>query len=353
MECSKLLKDYNIDCYIETLDYNKRYLTNFSGTTCEVILTPDGIEFITDGRYQTQVKSELYDGINIHITSNDCGYYQHIKNIISPYNKIGINGEVTLGFFQTLVNDFPDKEIVVINGMVESLRLIKTDAEINKIRKAIAISEQSFKEVVAKYLQPGFSERDIKAHLECQQILNGADDYAFQSIVASGENGAKPHADFSDRIINNNELVTIDFGCFYQGYCSDITRTLLVGETISDESLQIYNLVKECNELQIKALRPGVSCQAIDQIGRDFFKQHGVLEAFMHGTGHGIGLDYHEGPYLNQTDTTILQPGMIVTIEPGLYFEGLGGVRIEDDVLITEDGYEVLTTLSKDYKIKN
>lgn len=348
MDYSKLLKDYNIDCYIETDEKNKRYLTNFSGTTCEVIITPTTLHFITDGRYQTQVKDELYPEIEVHIISTNESYYQLMLNIVKDYPRIGINGNVSVEMYNHLNNDLPTQQLVCVTNMIESLRLIKTPKEIEAIKKAIAISEASFNDVVTRYLQPGVSERVIKASLECSQILHGADDYAFQSIVASGENGAKPHADFSDRIINNNELVTIDFGCFVDGYCSDITRTIAVGENIDPHLLTIYELVRECNEQQIKALRPGVSCQSIDQIGREFFKQYGLEEAFMHGTGHGIGLDYHEGPYINKVDQTILQPGMVVTIEPGLYFEGIGGVRIEDDVLITEDGYEVLTHLNKD-----
>ncbi len=347
---TNLLQAQDIECYIETNDYNKRYLTNFSGTTCEVIVSIDGIYFITDGRYETQVKAELYDGINILITNPQQSAYQMLLSVVNKYQKVGINNTTNYLQINKLQQDISN--LKVCNDLITPLRMIKTPDEIATIKKAIAISQQSFKQTIAQ-LKPGMSEREIKALLEYYQICNGADDYAFQSIIASGINSCKPHADFSDKIIANDDIITIDWGCYYHGYCSDMTRTFFMSDKRDPRLEQLYDLVKACHDLQIKHLKPGVRCCDIDKIGRDFFEEHGVLAYFKHGTGHGIGLEIHECPLINPHDQTILQPGMIVTIEPGLYVDGLGGIRIEDDVLITKNGYEVLTTLPIDKAIKN
>lgn len=351
MDYLNKLEALNIDAFLVKDEFDKRYLTNFSGTTCEIIVAIDGIYLISDGRYQTQISQEVNDNVKVIITNANLSYEQAICNVLNKYNIIGIDSNFSIKTFnhlQTILN----KELKVVDSFIKKMRQIKTADEIAKIKQAINISEQAFLDVLPK-IKPGVSERFIKAELEKAQIMHGASDYSFPSIVASGVNSCKPHARFSDRIINDGDILTIDWGCYYQGYVSDMTRTFFVGKPNNQDLVKIHQLVDYVAKKQIEAIKPGVKCSDIDQIAHDIFSQYDADQYFKHGTGHGIGLDVHEQPYLNRVDDTILQPGMTVTVEPGLYIDNLGGVRIEQDILVTQDGCEVLTNLSNDYDIRN
>lgn len=351
MDFLNSLLSLDLDCYIVENDADKRYLTNFSGTTCEVVVSVDGVYLITDGRYESQCKLELYDNINLIITTPQLSYHQALIKLVSQYKKVGIDENTSIKRYEKLEHDL-GQTIKLVPSFLAQLRQVKTNEEIAKIKNAINISEQAFLNTLP-YIKPGVSEREIKARLEAEQVICGADDYSFPSIVASGENSCKPHARFSDRIIQDGDILTIDFGCFYQGYCSDMTRTFFVGTPKDENLVKICDLVAECAKQQINAVKPGIKTSSIDAIAHNLFSQYGVDEAFKHGTGHGIGLEIHEMPFVNRVDDTILEPGMIITIEPGLYFENYGGCRIEQDVLVTDDGCEVLTNLSNSYNILN
>ena len=230
--------------------------------------------------------------------------------------------------------------------MIEKLRMIKTDDEIRTIRRAAEIADEAFSHILT-FIKPGVTELEVSNELEFFMRRLGASESSFDTIVASGKRSALPHGVATGKTIENGDMVTLDFGALYDGYVSDITRTVAVGEP-TEELKKIYHIVLEAQMRACSALKPGMTGKEADAVARDYIKDHGYGEAFGHSTGHGIGLEVHEGPGLSFRSDTVLKPGMVVTVEPGIYVPGLGGVRIEDDVLITEDGCELLTSSPKE-----
>ncbi|WP_390485644.1 M24 family metallopeptidase, partial [Staphylococcus pseudintermedius] len=229
---------------------------------------------------------------------------------------------------------------------IETIRQTKDEGEIKAIQKAAQIVDEAYKYILT-LVKPGMTEKEVKAHLESKMLHLGADDTSFDTIVASGIRGAMPHGVASDKVIQSGEMVTLDFGAYYNGYCSDITRTFAVGQP-SEEMVKIYNIVLKSQEAAIAAIRPGMTGKEMDSIARDIITEAGYGKHFGHSLGHGIGLDIHELPGLSQKSDVVLEKNHCVTIEPGIYVEGLGGVRIEDDILITENGGERFTNCTKD-----
>ncbi|MGL4589580.1 MAG: M24 family metallopeptidase [Mycoplasmatales bacterium] len=337
----QIINELNVDAFYITDNFNKRYITNFSGSTSHVVVFKDEKFLITDGRYQTQVKQELYPDINVIIKETTETYTDALYKLLDSkqVKKLAVEAEY-LSYAEAL--SLSEKfELVATNGSFLNTRMVKNTDEIAKIKAAIKVTDETFIYIQSK-LQEGITELEIKALLEAKQIELGASKASFDSIVAFGENSAKPHARPSKRKLVNGDIVTLDFGCYVDGYCSDMTRTFFVGTPRDEELVKIHQIVKTACELQSKAVKPGVRCDEIDKIGRDYITEHGYGELFMHGTGHGIGLDVHELPVVSQLSQTVLEPGMVLTIEPGIYKAGLGGCRIENDILVTEDGFEVL-----------
>ncbi|MGL4308274.1 MAG: M24 family metallopeptidase, partial [Cetobacterium sp.] len=229
------------------------------------------------------------------------------------------------------------------------LRMIKKDYEIKIIKESIKIAEEALKSTIPQ-IKIGISERELCAILEYEMKRRGADKPSFDIIVASNDRSALPHGVASDKIIEEGFL-TIDYGCFYKGYASDITRTFYVGKHPTEKHMEIYNIVKEANERAIEAIKPGMTTKELDKIARDYITEKGYGDKFGHGLGHGFGLQIHEYPFVSSKATEVtLEPNMVITIEPGIYIENFGGVRIEDDILITKNGYEVLTGVSKEFQ---
>jgi len=231
-------------------------------------------------------------------------------------------------------------------SLVEELRIIKDESEIEKIKKAVEIADQGFQFLI-DFIEPGKSEKEVALELEFFMKRQGGEANAFDFIVASGKRGALPHGVASEKKIELGDLVTIDFGTVYQGYHSDITRTLAVGEPTA-KLRDIYELVLTAQEKVIAEIKAGMDCFDADKIARDFIAEAGYKDNFGHGLGHGVGLEIHEAPRLSYTSEAVLKAGMVVTDEPGIYVSGLGGVRIEDDLLITESGCEVLNSAPKE-----
>lgn len=353
MDYNQILNENNIDAmWVSNFD-NKAYLSGFSGSTSEVIIKKNELIFITDGRYQTQAKYELKPGIKLVFATTQASYFQKVIEILDDVKTIGIEADdLSINDYQSLKKQLPQKNLVATSAIFEKLRAIKNQTEIELTKQAIKISEQALLKTFSMF-EVGMTEKALLLLLENNQVLLGADKASFETIIASGKNTAKPHARATDKIIKAGEILTIDFGCFKDGYCSDITRTFFINETNNQQLIEVHDIVKQALNLQINALKPGVSCQKIDEIGREFINENGYGEYFLHGTGHGIGRQIHEAPRINQISTEILKSGMIVTIEPGIYIENVGGVRIEQDVLITDEGCEVLTTISDDYNFYN
>lgn len=341
-------KDRNIDGMLITSSSNRRYMTRFTGTAGAVLLSEDQAVFITDFRYVDQANEQA------------AGYevVQHkgpiSKEIGKQIEKLGIKrlgfeqDHTTYAVYRTYEKEF-GAELVPVSGMVEKIRLVKDEEETQIIRDAVKIADDAF-DHICSFIRPGISELDVSNELEFFMRKQGAASSSFDIIVASGYRSALPHGVASDKKIEKGELVTLDFGALYKGYCSDITRTVAVGEP-SDELKKVYDIVLQAQKKGMAGTKAGMTGIEADAIPRDYITEHGYGDRFGHSTGHGIGLDVHEGPGLSFKSETVLEQGMIVTVEPGIYVSGLGGVRIEDDALITENGNESLSHSSKELLI--
>jgi Xaa-Pro aminopeptidase len=242
-------------------------------------------------------------------------------------------------------------ELTPMDNVIETIRLSKTEEELLKLAKACEITDQALEYALSLDLV-GMKERDVEVILKSKMLELGAEDTWQRFIVASGPRGAMPHGMASDKVIQNNELVTFDLGCFYKGYSSDLTRTIAFGKDVDGQLLEIYDIVYQAQKKAVEQAKAGMTGAELDSICRDYITEKGYGDFFKHGTGHGLGLDVHEGPRVNQANTNPLEVGAVVTIEPGIYISGLGGVRIEDDVFLTEDGCIVLNKFPKELIIK-
>ncbi|GAA4021317.1 Xaa-Pro peptidase family protein [Deinococcus rubellus] len=321
---------------------NIRYLSGFSSPEdAKLLLTPDAAILYTDSRYALQAAQEVK--VEIHIARSPATL-EHAAEWVQGL-KVGFEAEhLTVAGLDDL-KQYWQAELVPLRRPIETLRLVKSDAEIAMIRRAQAIADAAYAEVLPQ-IRAGARETDLSLALELAMRRLGADGPSFETIVASGERGALPHGRASDKLLVAGELVTLDFGALIGGYHSDMTRTVPVGE-VSAELRRLYMAVLDAEDQAIAAVGPGVRTADLDALARGVLAGHDLAEHFTHSLGHGVGLDIHEGPGLRAASDEVLRPGMVITIEPGVYLEGVGGVRIEDLLLITESGHEVLSQSSR------
>lgn len=340
------MKDNNIKNFLVTKRENIRYLSSFTGTSAKILITEKENIFITDFRYLDQASEQTEGFIIEEISSNFMeGFAELLKN--KEIKEMSFESDdINYKTYQDFEKKLELEELNAVNGIIEELRLIKEEAEVKKIKRAVEIADKGF-QFLLDFIEPGKTEKEIALELEFFMKKNGGEANAFDFIVASGKRGALPHGTASNKIVEKGELITIDFGTVYQGYHSDITRTIALGE-VSEKHREIYNIVLEAQLKVIEKIKAGMSCLDADKIARDFISKAGYKENFGHGLGHGVGLEIHEGPRLSYTADGVLKKGMVVTDEPGIYISGFGGVRIEDDLLITEDGCEVLNSSPKE-----
>lgn len=264
--------------------------------------------------------------------------------------RLGVD-DLTMRTFELLafLDAAPDMQVKPISRDLLDIRAIKEPGEIEAMRRAIAITEIALDTLLTE-IQVGMTEREIANRLDALLTEGGSQDFAFKALVQTGPNSALPHGGVTDRALQADEFLLIDFGGKYGGYPADITRTFCLG-TPTDEMQRIHDTVRRANEAAIAVVKPGIACGDVDKAARDVISEAGYGEYFIHRTGHGLGLETHERPQIAEGVEDLLQPGTVFTIEPGIYVPGLGGVRIEDDVLVTDDGVEVLTTFRKDMVI--
>ncbi len=260
--------------------------------------------------------------------------------------KLGIEGRTAYSTVQSYREKLGVEEFVLVDEVIKELRMIKTKEELEIIQKACEIADQAMM-VAIEEITEGKREREIAAKMEYAMKMNGAEKTAFDTIVASGPRSALPHGVASDKRIERGELVVIDEGALYNHYNSDTTRTIVVGSP-NEKQKDIYDIVLEAQKKGVEAARPGITAKELDTIVRDVIAEYGYGDYFIHSTGHGVGLEIHEWPGVNQSDETVLKPGMVVTIEPGIYIPKFGGVRIEDTVVITENGAKRLTRTERE-----
>ncbi len=339
-------KENGIDGMIVTSQYNRRYLTHFSGTAGIAVISEKEAVFITDFRYVEQANEQAND---FDIVQHKGPIYNEVaKQIESLHLKhVGFEqAHLTYEAFQIYEKAIESAKLVPISGLVEELRMIKDANEIQLLGEAAEIADAAFKHIT-EYIRPGLTELDVANELEFFMRKQGAISSSFDTIVASGYRSALPHGVASEKKLKTGELVTLDYGAYYQGYCSDITRTLAIGE-IDGQLRTIYDTVLEAQLRGMRGIKAGMTGKEADSLTRDYITEKGFGENFGHSTGHGLGMEVHEGPGLSAKSETVLKPGMVVTVEPGIYVSGLGGTRIEDDILITAEGNRSFTKSPKE-----
>jgi len=317
---------------------NVRYLSGFSGSTGIIVVSKKEALIITDGRYFEQVEQEVM-GFELRKLPPGAGYGDFLNETIKELGvkSLGFDPDHTLySSHQKLANALLDVELKAVPSVVEDLRIVKSKKEIALTRKACDIAIEAFLRLVELNVR-GKTERELAAYLEYEMRKLGAEKSAFDLILCSGPRSSVIHGAPSDNKLKPGDLVIVDFGAVYKGYNSDFTRTCVVGEP-STRQQGLFSVLKKAQHKAARAAVPGALCKAVDAVGRNVIKKAGYGDKFGHGLGHGIGLLVHEAPQLGPTSETKLQPNMLVTIEPGIYFPGEGGLRLEDDFIVAEGG---------------
>ena len=328
-----------------TAPENRYYLSGFSGTSGALLLCRDHSYLITDFRYTRQASLECPGFTIIEAPGNGIEALAGLCRA-DHVPQLGCEGDnLTYTQYQNLQKGLTEVELKPVSGVVEGLRQHKDVDELRCIAEAVRIADRAFAQITA-YIRPGVAEVEVALELEFLIRRMGADGIGFATIVASGTRSALPHGVASAKIIETGDLVTLDFGAVYRGYHSDITRTVVVGQ-VRPMQQKIYNIVLEAQLTGIAAVKAGVQASEVDRTARAIIKKNGYGDYFGHGTGHSLGLNIHESPSLSTKDDTVLRAGMVVTVEPGIYLPDWGGVRIEDTVLVENDGCRILTGLPK------
>jgi Xaa-Pro aminopeptidase len=343
---AKLLKQAGTPAMLVTSFTNVTYLTGFTGDDSYLLVKGREATIISDPRYTTQLEEECPD-LRHHIRPPGSTMLDATAEVVgaSKSSSLAVEGDsLTVSLHQQL-SERLKSELVPTANLVEELREVKDKTEIDEIREAARYAEQAFA-VLRATLRPQLSEKEVADDLEHQLRLFGAKGSSFPPIVAVGERAALPHARPTDKLIGSDEFVLVDWGATARHYKSDLTRVLVTGR-ISPKLQRVYGVVLQAQERAIAAIRPGISGREVDQVARSVISDAGFGKYFGHGLGHGLGLDIHEAPRLNPNNDRPLKAGMVVTVEPGIYLPGWGGVRIEDDILVTRSGYEVLTDVPK------
>jgi len=350
-----------LDGLVVTNPTNIRYLSNHAGSAGTLVITHSDVHLLIDFRYQESVRStQASDAAcpGLTLWPVPASYDEALIDLLSEPGmpvKVGIEAaHMTVARKEWLERTTSSRGLALswtsTERVVEQARLVKDANEVATLRDAAArltfVADKAFDAV-----RPGVTERDVAAVLETGLRSAGYERPAFDTIVASGPNAALPHYRAGLRVLKAGDLVVLDFGGVLDGYCSDLTRTVSVGRP-TDDALRLHSAVRDAQRRAIEAVKPGVPAASVDAAARSLLESRGLGEAFGHGTGHGLGLDIHEepriGPPRSHSASVQLEPGMVFTIEPGAYLPGLGGVRIEDDVLVTADGYEVLTSVTRE-----
>lgn len=346
----KLISQMQLSIHEAVVVHNPSNMFYLSGYTGEgLIVIAHGLSaIVTDFRYTEQVMRQAI-GYSLHMTNNDLTHNQIVSSLLGPMGVTKVYFEddyVTVKDYAKLQSTLDYCSFEPVAGKIAKLREIKDDNEIGLIRKACAITSDAFDYIVT-VIKEGLTEKEIALSLESWMLSHGADRLAFSTIVAAGANGSLPHAVPGDYRIQKGDMITLDYGAKFQGYCADMTRTVCVG-TPSDDMLKVYNTVLHAQRMAEDALAKDKTTSDIDAVARDYIDSQGYAGRFGHGLGHCLGIDTHENPRLSMTCHDTLQPGHVVTVEPGIYLPGVGGVRIENTCVITHTGIEVLTYAPKE-----
>lgn len=330
---------------------NRRYFANFAASSGALVITDSDAILLTDFRYIEEAKNLT---VNFEVKQHGSG--ELIPSVIETLRKlsitsIGIENSLSVGEAKALEKDLSKCNFKLIEDLIMDIRKIKDESEIENIRKGVQLCDLAFNHIL-DFIKPGMSEKEIGLELEYVMKKNGAEGIKENHVIASGERSSLPHGQATNRIVKQGEFVKMDFGAKVNGYYTDFTRTVVLGEP-TEKQVEIYNIVHHALEVSLQNIKPGKTCSSLDDIGRSIIKNGGYGDHFGHSLGHSLGLHIHEKPAMRSTDHTVLQPGMVITVEPGIYISGWGGVRIEDLVVIRNDGIENLTQSTKELQILN
>jgi Xaa-Pro aminopeptidase len=328
---------------------NLRYLTGFTGSNGLLLVTPRSATLFTDPRYDIQARAETDCAVRVLTGS----LWPEVAKVVkkSRLKRLAVeDGKLSYATHRALQGMLaPVTRLVSAEGLTEGLRMLKSAGEIDAIRRAMNLAAKAYQSVIGR-VRPGWTEQRVAAELDHKMRMLGAEGPAFETIVASGPRSALPHARPAAVEVGRNRLLLVDMGASLDGYTSDMTRVVHLNKP-SRKARAVYDAVLEAQLTATEAVRPGAAASAVDAAARKSLRQRGLDGAFTHSTGHGLGLEIHENPRVGRNSETLLEPGMVITIEPGVYLEGFGGVRIEDTVLVTPGGCEVLTPLAKELQI--
>ncbi|ASS74985.1 Xaa-Pro dipeptidase [Tumebacillus algifaecis] len=327
---------------------NRFYISGFTGSTGYLLVTHDEAILLTDFRYTEQATEqcphcrvveakELLESLKSELAAKKLTKLAFEKDFVN------------YGLYETLRNKLDGVTLEPASDLVESIRMFKDESELVIMRKAAQIADQTFSHILG-VLRPGISEIDVALELEFHMRKLGAKCSSFDIIVASGTRSSLPHGVASEKILEAGDLVTMDFGAYYQGYCSDLTRTVVLGQP-NDKQREIYDIVLKSQLFTLENIKVGMTGIEADALARDIITEHGYGDNFGHSLGHGLGTVVHEMPSLSVRGNIVLEPGMVVTVEPGIYIPNFGGVRIEDDIVMQEGGIEILTSSTKELLI--
>lgn len=342
----EILKNQSVGAVLISNGNNMRYVSGFAGATGYVYISEKRHAVITDFRYTIQAELEA-EGYEV-ITIGNGGYEEAINDVLSAdgVDRLAFEAEeMIFANYHKLKEKLKVKDFVPLGSEITNLRRIKTPRELELIKKAEAIGDEVFTEILT-FIKPGMTELELAARIEYLLKLKGAEGLSFSAIVASGINSSMPHAVPSRKKIELGDFLTMDFGCIYEGYCSDMTRTVVVGKA-SEKQKEVYNTVLKAQQAALDFIKAGYKGKEVDKVARDIIYGAGYEGCFGHGLGHSVGLHIHENPRLSMLEEGIIEAGMTETVEPGIYIKGFGGVRIEDLVVVTEQGHENFTFSNK------
>ena len=345
----KMVESQNLDGILFSSLENIRYLCGFTGSDGALVLSRRECHFLTDSRYWTQSEMEVKGAQIVHYRKKLDGVSSLLSDL--KLKRVGFeSASLSFSLYQSLSKKLPgEMELIPVEDEIKNLRAIKDGHELALTQKAIDIASEAFEHILGR-LKEGVLENDIALEMEFFMKKQGAEAMGFDIIIASGKRSALPHGKASGKPIEKGDLILIDFGSMFKGYHSDQTRTVVCGAP-SSEQKKIYQVVKEAQTKAIEAVRPGIAIHDVDAAAREHIRQMGYGDYFGHGTGHGIGLAVHEDPAVNGENKSVVQEGMVFTIEPGVYIPDEGGVRIEDMVRVTAEGSEVLTYLPRELTV--
>lgn len=345
-----LMAGSELEGFLVTQPENRRYLSGFTGSAGVLIVTSEAQALATDFRYYEQVRQQCPEWELIEVG------YGFVKGMLEILRELGLGGRrvgfeagnITVSTLHAWERALQGRLVLVhTEGFVEELRMQKDDEEVSRIKKAVTLADETWAHIKT-WMQPGMTEQQVAWELESYMRTHGASALSFEPIVASGPNSAKPHARPTERVLRAGEPITLDFGCVVDGYCSDLTRTVSLGQPSDGKYMEVWNTVLQAQQAATEGAKAGLTGEAIDKLARDIIEEAGYGDYFGHGLGHGVGLAVHEGPRFSFTYAHEVPAGAVVTVEPGIYIPDWGGVRIEDMVVVQEQRVKVLTQAPKE-----